>query len=119
MKLQSTKQFIIDATLIHEDKYDYSKVVYENNLKEVIIICKEHGEFLQLPKTHKRGNGCKDCGFIIMKNKQKSNTYDFINKSIIKHGDKYDYSKVVYINAFTKVIIIWCVFTNTKWSFIK
>ena len=48
----------------------------ENNLKEVIIICKEHGEFLQLPKTHKRGNGCngcKDCGFIIMKNKQKSN----------------------------------------------
>jgi hypothetical protein len=106
MKKQSTEQFIIEAKEKHGDKYDYSKVEYENNLKEVIIICKEHGEFLQLPKTHKRGNGCKDCGFIIMKNKQKSNTYDFINKSIIKHGDKYDYSKVVYINAFTKVIII-------------
>ena len=30
----------------------------------------------------------------------------FIEKSIIKHGGKYDYSKVNYINSRTKVIII-------------
>ncbi len=84
MKLQSTEQFIIDATLIHGDKYDYSKVVYENNLKEVIIICKEHGEFLQLPKTHKRGNGCTDCGRIKTGNARKGNTIDFIQKLYMK-----------------------------------
>ena len=31
---------------------------------------------------------------------------DFINKAIAKHGDKYDYSRVNYINSKTKVCII-------------
>jgi hydrogenase maturation factor HypE len=30
-------ELIIEAKEKHGDKYDYSKVVYENNLKEVII----------------------------------------------------------------------------------
>ena len=106
MKKQSTEQFIIEAKEKHADKYDYSKVVYENNLKEVIIICKEHGEFLQIPKTHKRGNGCKDCGREKTINGKKSNTNDFIKKSNIIHNNKYDYSKVEYIKANQKVIII-------------
>jgi uncharacterized protein YycO/G:T-mismatch repair DNA endonuclease (very short patch repair protein) len=33
-------------------------------------------------------------------------TYEFISKAIKIHGDKYDYSKVNYINAKTKVTII-------------
>ena len=37
-----TEKFIKKAKLIHGDKYDYSKVEYEHNLKEVIIICKDH-----------------------------------------------------------------------------
>ena len=106
MKKQSTEQFIIEAKEKHGDKYDYSKVEYENNLKEVIIICKEHGEFLQLPKTHKRGNGCKDCGREKTINGKKSNKNDFIKKAKEIHGDKYDYSKVEYIKANEKVVII-------------
>jgi len=105
-KQKTTEQFIIDAKQKHGDKYDYSKVVYENNLKEVKIICKDHGEFLQLPKTHKRGNGCKDCGRKKTINGKKSNTNDFIEKAIKIHGDKYDYSKVDYIKNRTKIIII-------------
>ena len=30
----------------------------------------------------------------------------FIKKSLLKHGNKYDYSKVEYINSTTKVCII-------------
>jgi hypothetical protein len=37
----------------------------------------------------------------------------FIEQSKIKHGDKFDYSKVVYINSQTKVIII-CKTCNTE-----
>ena len=33
-------------------------------------------------------------------------TNDFIKKAIEVHGDKYDYSKVEYINNSTKVCII-------------
>jgi hypothetical protein len=37
---------------------------------------------------------------------KKSNKEEFIEKSIDKHGNKYDYSKTVYINGKTKIIII-------------
>jgi very-short-patch-repair endonuclease len=101
-----TSLFIKKSIEIHGDTYDYSKVVYENNLKEVIIICKEHGEFLQLPKTHKRGNGCIHCALISRKNKRTKKPEQFIVDAIKIHGDTYDYSKVEYIKAIEKVIII-------------
>jgi hypothetical protein len=91
--------FIKKSIEIHGDRYDYSKVVYENNLKEVIIICKEHGEFLQLPKTHKRGNGCIHCALISRKNKRTKKPEQFIVDAIKIHGHTYDYSKVEYIKA--------------------
>jgi hypothetical protein len=34
----------------------------------------------------------------------------FIEKAILKHGNKYDYSRVEYINSKTKV----CIFCNNK-----
>ena len=37
---------------------------------------------------------------------KKKNTQDWINEAIKIHGDKYDYSKVKYVNARTKVFII-------------
>lgn len=70
-----TAEFIEKAYEVHGDKYDYSKVKYINNLMEVIIICREHGEFEQLPKTHKRGNGCVKCGRERTSSKMKSNIY--------------------------------------------
>ena len=35
----------------HKDSYDYSLVVYINNLTRVKIICKEHGMFEQTPQS--------------------------------------------------------------------
>ena len=101
-----TIDFINKSREVHGDNYDYSKVVYENNLKEVIIICKEHDEFKQLPKTHKRGNGCQKCGILKRANSRKSDTNDFINKATEIYGDKYDYSKVEYKSAKDKIKII-------------
>lgn len=37
---------------------------------------------------------------------KKMTTKEFINKSTIKHNNIYDYSKVIYINSYTKVDII-------------
>jgi len=101
-----TEQFIKKAKEVHGDTYDYSKTAYENNLKEVIIICKIHGDFLQLPKTHKRGNGCIPCGREKTSKAKKSNVDDFIQKAIKIHGEKYDYSKVDYKKSTENVIII-------------
>jgi hypothetical protein len=45
----------------HKDSYDYSLVVYINNLTRVKIICKEHGMFEQTPQHHKRGSDLAPC----------------------------------------------------------
>jgi len=96
------EEFIIKAIKVHGNKYDYSKVVYVNANTEVIIICPIHGEFLQKPSNHtNQKQGCPRCAGV-----KKLTTEEFIKRAIQIHGNKYDYSKVVYINGWTKVIII-------------
>lgn len=54
--------FLERAKEAHGDRYDYSKVKYETTDKAVIIICKEHGEFLMRPRAHYADKrGCPDC----------------------------------------------------------
>ena len=97
----NTEEFIKQAIEIHGNRYDYSKVVYVKATRKVKIICKEHGEFETNPSNYLKGHGCAKCAGV-----GKSNTEEFIVKAIKIHGDKYDYSKVVYINCHTKIKII-------------
>lgn len=91
----------------HGDKYDYSKVEYVNTKTKVCIICPEHGKFFQTPNDHvSGGKGCVKCGFASNALKRSKNIDKFIEDAKKLHGDKYDYSKVEYINSSTKVIII-------------
>lgn len=53
--------FIERSNELHNCKYDYSKVIYENVDKKVEIICKVHGSFFQLPKNHLNNQGCPSC----------------------------------------------------------
>lgn len=93
--------FIQKAKEIHGDKYDYSKTKYINSNTKICIICPEHGEFWQTAGNHLSGHGCDKCGGT------STNTLeDFIQKAKSAHGEKYDYSKVEYINNNTKVCII-------------
>lgn len=58
----TTEEFIERAKEVHGNKYDYSKVKYENTDTKVGIICPEHGEFWQSPHHHLKGHGCPVCG---------------------------------------------------------
>jgi len=98
--------FLQKAKDKHGDKYDYSKVIYEDSDTKVIIVCEKHGEFHQLPSNHLAGQGCPDCARVQTNQKRKLTTEDFISKAKDKHGDKYDYSRVKYENSETNVIII-------------
>lgn len=54
--------FITKANIIHNNKYNYDNVVYGKNAHEkVIIICSDHGEFMQSPTHHLNGKGCASC----------------------------------------------------------
>lgn len=94
-------EFIWKAIQIHGYKYDYRKVNYTNSQTKVCIICPKHGEFWQTPNHHLQGKKCRICY-----GNYTPDRYEFIWKVIQKHGYKYDYRKVNYINNKTKVCII-------------
>lgn len=93
--------FISEATQIHGNKYNYSKVDYKSNRTYVNIICPTHGVFKQTPSNHLRGKGCKYCG-----GTAKLDTPLFVYKAIGVHGNKYDYSLVNYKGGGSKIKII-------------
>ena len=100
-KKLSNIDFIKRSNQIHKNLYDYSLVDYINCETPVIIICKTHGSFTQLPNNHIRGIGCLKCG-----GKERSTTNEFVEKSNIIHNEIYDYSLVDYINNHKNVKII-------------
>ena len=99
----STKneQFIAKAIKLHGDRYDYSRVEYVTAKTKITIGCKEHGDFLQTPSNHLSGFNCQKCA-----NNVKMDTASFILKAKAVHGDRYDYSKVDYVNADKKIVIV-------------
>ena len=103
---KTKKEFINGAKKVHGDKYDYSKVEYNGDKIKVCIICQKHGEFLQTPHNHLSGSGCPKCRNENIGSIKRKKIDDFIKEAREIHGDKYDYSKVKYINAQTKVCII-------------
>jgi uncharacterized C2H2 Zn-finger protein len=83
----------------HNNKYNYSLVIYNNSLKPVKIICPIHGEFNQRPKDHLIGKGCQKCSGVYM------DTNYFKEKANKIHGFIYSYDKTIFKKANDKVII--------------
>ena len=102
----STEEFIEQAKKIHGNKYDYSKVEYLQAHSKVCIICPVHGEFWQTPNGHLNGNGCNKCKLENFSKKYKLTLCEFIEKANKKHNNFFDYSKVEYLQAHSKVCII-------------
>jgi hypothetical protein len=98
--MNKLKKFIIASNIKHNNKYDYSLVCCIGREK-IQIICPHHGVFEQSPKQHLKTCGCRKCS-----NTHGYSTGEFIQRAKEKHGSKYDYSKINYTNARTKVIII-------------
>lgn len=95
-RTSSKEEFIAKAIKIHGDNYIYSEVDYINSSSKVKIICKKHGEFFQAPSGHLSGKGCTKCAAETNSLKLSFTKEDFIKRAVSVHGDKYDYSKVVY-----------------------
>lgn len=85
---------------IHKGYYDYNEVIYVNKRTKIKIICPKHGVFYQLPLGHLKC-GCNKC----TERKTKLTNHEVIQRFINTHGNEYDYSRVNYINAKTKVEI--------------
>jgi len=103
---ERTKEFIRKARELHGNKYDYSKSDYKKVGQKVIIICKEHGEFLSLTNNHLRNHGCRLCANNHLSKSKTIGLDGFIARAKTKHRDNYDYSKFIYKNCKSIGIII-------------
>lgn len=108
-----TEAFIEKAKQKHGELYDYSSSVYVTSTTKIKIICCRCGvEFEQTPNKHLQGRGCKVCNNKYRKSpetkgksKYKIDTNTFIKRAKGRHGDKYDYSKVVFTGIHNNVTI--------------
>ena len=101
-RVRTLSDFVEKARLVHDDVYDYSEVVYVKSNLPVRIKCAVHGIFDQTPNKHLAGHGCPQCG----RERTRLGKEMFVQRAMDVHGDKYDYSKVVYVNKYQKVCII-------------
>ena len=97
--------FIERSKATHGERYDYSLVEYKSIHTKVKIICKKHGEFLQKPTHHYGGVGCEKCGKEKVAVTLALGKEEFTRRANTLHGDKYSYTKAVYKNSSTKLIV--------------
>lgn len=103
----NTEQFIDLSNKTHNNRYSYEHSVFVNWRSKIVVTCAEHGPFETQAFTHaKQATGCKKCGLRKIGDLSRKTTEQFIKEAIAKHGDRYDYSKVQYVRAHGKVIII-------------
>jgi len=102
---KTTNKFIEDAIKTHGNLYDYSKVEYTLGKSNVKIICKKHGEFEQIADNHLYGHACPTCSKIAGADKTRMPIEEFMARATQIYGDRYDYSKVNYVNKREKVTV--------------
>lgn len=102
----TTEEFITKAKAIHGNRYDYSKVEYVNNHTPVKIVCPIHGVFEQRPNNHLHNNGCPKCTILTRAAKHATSQDVWIERAKRIHNNRYDYSKVTYVNNHTPISII-------------
>ena len=103
------EEFIEVAREKFGETISYDKTVYKNVKSDIVVTCKNHGDFKTKPEYFLRSpTGCLKCGKSV-------NLEEFVLRSLKRHGDKYSYDKVVYKNTSTPVEItctkhgsFWC-----------
>ncbi len=97
----STSIFIARAEARHGKRYDYSLASYNTTKGKVKIICPDHGIFEQAAEDHWLGDGCPICAF-----NARLNLAEFIRRSELVHGKRYDYSNSIFKGARNQIGII-------------
>lgn len=98
-------EFIKRAQEVHGEIYDYSEVDYINSQTKVLIHCKKHGSFSQVPNSHLQGYGCNKCAIERNADRCRLEQSEFLKRAFEKHGDTYDYSDTHYVSQIEKLKI--------------
>jgi len=105
------EEFISRAKKLHKEKFSYKKVVYDGQKKKVVIGCRACRKWFSVtPGVHLRKKGKGGCMLCLVKAKAQARweraSSEFTKKARDIHGELYDYSKVEYKTARTKIEIL-------------
>lgn len=116
MKIIDNNYIISKIIEIHGDLYGFDKLVYKSYKDKVTLKCSIHGYFdIKVNNLISNKRGCQKCGVMKGHKSCLSNIDNFIEKSNKIHSNKYDYSKSIYINWKTPLVIV----CNNHGEFIK
>lgn len=100
--LYTTTIFINKSKEIHgNDRFIYDNTTYINANTKITITCKKHGDFLTTLTHHiHHKTGCAKCV------RKYWDIESFKKLGCKIHNNKYDYSKSIYVNSRTHLIIV-------------
>ena len=98
--------FVKMSSIKHNNKYTYNNFIYTKNICRSFVTCPVHGDYLQRAADHLAGCGCNQCEVDALADRTRLTREQFIERAVDTHGDRYDYSKVVYKNTISAVTII-------------
>lgn len=82
-----------------------TRAAWNGSKSKIPIWCSIHGEFfVQQAANHMNGNGCPKCGKDVYKAKRRK--ADPVGDFRTKHGETYDYSRMVFMNVQTPIEIV-------------
>lgn len=102
---KTQEQFLTDAHNIHRELYTYNNTVYVGDNKNIIITCREHGDFPQKATNHLQGKGCPICADKKWSKNKTKTTEQFIKEAIDIHGELYLYNNSNYVLGHEDIII--------------
>ena len=93
---------------LFKDKYNFNYEIgdVKGVHDKIKLICDKHGDSYVRIWDHLNGTICKECSNENRRRLQSKGTDNFIKISKSKFGNKFDYSKVNYVNNRTKIDLI-------------
>lgn len=84
------EEWLSRFALEHGERYDYSQLAADVfGSKQIAIICRQHGVFLQRPDVHAAGGGCQQCALSTIRTG--IGAAGFLKKFYTVHGSLYSY----------------------------
>ena len=104
----TTDIYITKSIAKHGHRFDYSGTTYTGMNNKVLIHCIEHNQTSEVRAAgHLRGNsGCRKCRSQAISSSKFLTKDQFIERAVTIHGNRYDYSDLVYTGVETKMTII-------------
>jgi hypothetical protein len=94
----TSSEIIERITNKHGNRYEYSNLTNIKLDDDLVIICEDHGRFIQKAYKHSNGRGCPECGKNKCKPKRIS-TEEWLDRFQKTHGNRYSYGETTFTES--------------------